>query len=163
MISVAVEKARMIHARYPQLTFPIDMDYLVRAESCEVIDWPFLAPVREVKQGRWIGIAEGVSQGERRYLIAHALAHQLLHCGNQLSFLQWQKTTVLKQEQEAEIFAAHILMPQSELTKVIDLPVWDLAEYFDVPEELVRKRVSDFATEEELLLWEEMRWDNYPC
>ena len=162
MISMAAEKAKMIHARYPGLPFPIDMEYLASAEGCEVVDWPFLAPVKEVKQGRWIGIAEGVSRRERRYLIAHALAHQLLHCGNQLSFLQWQKATVLKQEQEAEIFAAHILMPQPELDKVINLPAWDLADYFDVPEKLVRERISDFATEEELANWEEINWNVLP-
>ena len=162
MSNLAVEKARMIHTRHPGLPFPIDMEYLARAEGCEIVDWPFLAPVKEVKQGRWIGIADSVNTKERRYLIAHALSHQLLHCGNQLAFLQWQKTTVLKQEQEAEICAAHILMPEAELAKVIDMPAWDLAEYFDVPEELAGKRVSKFATEQEVALWEELSWNSLP-
>jgi len=162
MSNVAVEKARMIHTLHPGLSFPIDMEYLARAEGCEIVYWPFLAPVKEVKQGHWIGIAENINTKERRHLIAHALAHQLLHCGNQLSFHQWQKTAVLKQEREAEICAAHILMPEAELVKVIDIPVWDLAEYFDVPEELAGKRVFDFATEEELYNWEEMSWNSLP-
>jgi len=154
MSKLAVEKAREIHARYPELSFPIDMEWLAGVEHCEIVDWPFLLPVKEVKQGRWIGIAEGVNKRDRRHLIAHALAHQLLHCGNQLSFRDWQKTIVCKQEREAEECAAHILMPETELARVIDMPVWEIAEYFGVPEELACQRISEFATEEEVYHWQ---------
>lgn len=154
MSRLAVEKAREIHACYPELSFPIDMEWLASVEHCEIVDWPFLLPVKEVKQGRWIGIAEGVNQRERRHLIAHALAHHILHCGNQLSFRDWQKTIVRKQEREAEECAAHILMPETELARVIDMPIWEIAEYFDVPEELACQRISEFATEEEVYHWQ---------
>jgi len=154
MSKLAVEKAREIHDRYPGLSFPIDMEWLASVEHCEIVDWPFLLPVKEVKQGRWIGIAEGISKRERRHLIAHALAHQLLHCGNQLSFRDWQKTIVCKQEREAEECAAHILMPETELARVIDMPVWEIAEHFGVPEELACQRISEFATEEEVYHWQ---------
>lgn len=154
MSRLAAEKAKEVHDRHPGLSFPIDMEWLIKAEGCELVNWPFLSPVKEVKQGRWIGIAGGLSNRERRYLIAHALAHQLLHCGNQLSFRDWQKTIVRKQEREAEECAAHILMPETELARVIDMPVWEIAEYFDVPEELACQRISEFATEEEVYHWQ---------
>ena len=151
---VAVDKAKDIHRRYPELTFPVDMDWLANAEGCELLDWPFLEPVREVKQGRWIGLAEGLDQRQRRYLIAHALAHHLMHCGNQLSFHSWQKTTLLKQEREAEECAAHLLMPEEELEQVGQMPVWELVEYFGVPERLARQRLTEFATDKELSRWQ---------
>ena len=154
MSMVAVEKAKEVHYRHPGLSLPVDMEWLAEAEGCELVDWPFLSPVKEVKCNQWIGLAHGLGSRERRHLIAHALAHHLLHCGNQLSFCDWQKTTVLKQEMEAEDCAAHILMPEDELAGVIDMPLWEIADYFDVPEELVRERVSQFATEEELERWQ---------
>jgi len=116
--------------------------------------------VKEVKQGRWIGIAEGLDSRERRHLIAHALAHHLLHCGNQLSFHYQKQGFPAKQEREAEACAAHILMPGPELAKVIDLSPWDLADHFDVPEELAFQRINEFATDEEKEQWDEVCQDN---
>ena len=128
---LAVEKARDLHEHHPDMNIPVDMERLAEAEGCELVSWPFLEPVKEVKQGRWIGIASGLGPRERRHLIAHALAHHLLHCGNQLSFHQCQQGQPVKQEREAEACAAHILMPSEELAGVITMPVWELADYFD--------------------------------
>lgn len=149
MVRRAIEKARELQQRYPGLTFPIDMEYMSQAEGCILIDWPFLNPVREVKRGNWIGLAEGLNVRDRRYLIAHALAHHLLHAGNQLSFCDWRKVGVLKQEREADECAAHILLPEHELSKIRWMRLWELAEYFGVPENLVRRRLTEFATVEE--------------
>ena len=155
MSRLAVEKAKELHDRYPGISMPVDIEKVAQAEGCELIDWPFLGPVKEVKQGRWIGIAQGLGPRERRHLIAHALAHHLLHCGNQLSFHQRHQGEPARQEQEAEACAAHILMPESELVKVISLSVWDMATHFDVPEELAYQRINDFATPEEIEHWNE--------
>jgi len=106
------------------------VERLAEAEGCELRNWPFLPPVKEVKCGHWIGLAENLSTTERRHLIAHALAHEVLHRGNQLSFHGWQKTA-----------------------KVEYLPVWELADCFGVPEQLARRRVTEFATERELARW----------
>ena len=155
MSRLAVEKARELHERHPGMSIPVEVELLAEDEGCELIDWPFLEPVKEVKQGRWIGIAQGLDSKERRHLIAHALAHHLLHCGNQLAFHQrWQGEPV-RQEREAEACAAHILMPGPELAGVITLSVWELADYFDVPEELAYQRINEFATEEEKERWDE--------
>ena len=160
MSRLAVEKAKELHDRYPDITIPVDMEKMAEAEGCELIDWPFLEPVKEVKQGRWIGIAQGLVSRERRHLIAHALAHHLLHCGNQLSFHYQKQGMPAKQEREAEACAAHILMPGPELTKVIDLSAWDLADHFDVPEELAFQRINEFATDKEREQWDEVCQDN---
>jgi len=128
MARLAVDKAKDAHKRHPGLSFPVDMELLAHAEGCELLNWPFLEPVKEVKQGRWIGIATGLDERQQRYLIAHALAHHLMHRGNQLSFRDWQKSDTLKQEHEAEECAAHILMPELELKRVGNVPVWELVE-----------------------------------
>jgi len=75
MSRLAVEKARELHERHPGMSIPLEVEVLAQNEGCELIDWPFLEPVKEVKQGRWIGIAQGLNSRERRHLIAHALAH----------------------------------------------------------------------------------------
>jgi hypothetical protein len=154
MENQAVEKARELLRRHPGLTFPLDIEELVNEIGCELIEWPFLSPVKEVKQGRWIGIAAGLDQRERRYLAAHALGHHLLHCGNQLWFRDWQETSVLRQEREADEFAAHILMPEEELKEFDRLSTWDIAEYFGVPEELATLRLKQFATDKERERWQ---------
>ena len=155
MSRLAVDKARELHKRHPGMSIPVEVEVLAEAEGCELIDWPFLEPVKEVKQGRWIGIAQGLDSRERRHLVAHALAHHLLHCGNQLSFHQRRQGMPVRQEREAEECAAHILMPGTELAGVITLSVWDLADYFDVPAQLAYQRMSEFATKEEIERWEE--------
>lgn len=160
MSRLAVEKARELHECHPGMSIPVEIESLAEDEGCELIDWPFLEPVKEVKQGRWIGIAQGLDSKERRHLIAHALAHHLLHCGNQLAFHQHWQGMPARQEREAEECAAHILMPGLELAKVIDLPVWDLADHFDVPEELAFQRINEFATNEERDQWDEGCQDN---
>lgn len=156
MNSLAIERAKQVHQRHPGLTFPVDMEWLANAEGCECLIWPFLEPIKEVKQGRWIGIADGLPPRECRYLIAHALAHNLMHCGNQLSFRDWQTSTRHRQENEADCFAAHLLMPEDELDKVAHMPMWEIAGYFDVPEELVRQRMSEFATDAEIARWQSL-------
>ena len=155
MSRLAVEKARELHERHPGMSIPLEVEVLAQNEGCELIDWPFLEPVKEVKQGRWIGIAQGLNSGERRHLIAHALAHHLLHCGNQLSFHYQKQGFPAKQEREAEDCAAHILMPSEELALVITMSVWDLADHFDVPAELAYQRINEFATREETERWDE--------
>ena len=148
MDRLAVEKARELHRRHPGLSFPIDTEWLVSAEGCELVRWDFLPPVKEVKCGPFIGIATGLETAEQRYLAAHALAHNLLHCGNQLFFYEWNKTITWKQEREGDDCAAHILMPEEAL-KNLRMPVWDLAEHFGVPELLVVLRLTEFATDRE--------------
>jgi len=162
MSRLAAEKAKELHDRHPDIDIQVDMERIAEAEGCRLIDWPFLDPVKEVKQGRWIGIAQGLSSRERRHLIAHALAHHLLHCGNQLSFHYQRQGMPAKQEREADACAAHILIPTEELSRVINLSVWDLADHFDVPTELAYQRINDFATQEEMERLEDEFEDDLP-
>jgi hypothetical protein len=163
MESWAVEKAKELHQRHPGLSRPpVDVEALTEAEGLEWMRWPFRWPVREVKQGGCIGLANEVEGAEWRYLIAHALGHHLLHAGNQLSFYHQQFGVLGREEREADACAAHILIPEEELEELGYVELWEIAEHFDVPEELAQQRVTDFATERELARWESARDDFAP-
>ncbi len=47
-----------------------------------------------------------------------------------------------RQEGEADEFAAHFLMPEEELQKLKGMKLSKIAEYFGVPEEMVRLRLA---------------------
>jgi len=148
---LAIQKAKQLHLKHPGMKFPLDMEGLAHLEGCECVIWPFKHPILEVKYGRWIGLASGLSVVEHRFLIAHALAHHLLHCGNQLTFYAYQERR--RQEHEADCCAAHILIPEDEIVKIEMLPPWDIAEHFGVPEELGFKRIALYATTDEMERW----------
>lgn len=153
---LAVEKARELQRKYPDLFHPpVDIEALAEAEGLEWFHWPFLSPVREVKRGKYIGIASGIDDDERRSLIAHALGHHLMHSGNQLSFYHKQQGVFHKDEREADACAAHILIPEEELQKIKQTEPWEIADLFRVTEELARQRVTEFATERDLARWPE--------
>ena len=56
MSRLAIEKAKQIHQRHLELAFPVKMMSLAGTLGCECFIWPFLESIKEVKQGRWIGI-----------------------------------------------------------------------------------------------------------
>jgi len=156
MWSWAVQKAKELHRRHPGLSHPpVNVEALAEAEGLEWMRWPFKGSVVEAKQGRYIGVAEQVEGAQQRYLIAHAVGHHLMHVGNQLSFYHQQFGVRGREEREADTCAAHVLMPEEELGKVIAyMTVWEIAEHFDVPVELAQLRITEFATEEEIAHWE---------
>jgi len=82
---IARKKAAELHKRYGSFEYPIDIEDVAKEEGLKVINWPLLSPVEEIKRGKWIGIMEGLSSEWRRWDIAHALGHHLMHHGNQLS------------------------------------------------------------------------------
>ncbi|WP_080768391.1 ImmA/IrrE family metallo-endopeptidase [Dehalococcoides mccartyi] len=47
-----------------------------------------------------------------------------------------------KQEREADQFAAHLLMPDTELQKLTGKGIQELAEYFGIPQDKVRIRLT---------------------
>ncbi len=79
-----IEKAAELHKRYGPFDYPIDAEDIAKREGLTVITWPLLPPVEEVKVGRSIAVRNGLSSEWRRWNIAHALGHHVLHHGNQL-------------------------------------------------------------------------------
>lgn len=81
-----IEKVEKLYKRYGLLDFPVDAEDIARREGLTITNWPLLPPVEEVKVGHSVGLSEGLSTEWRRWDIAHALGHHLLHRGNQLVF-----------------------------------------------------------------------------
>ncbi len=151
---IGLIKAKELHGRHPGLDFPIDMENVADLVDCICVDWSFEGQATEVKRSRWIGLAVWLDKRERRRLIAHAIGHHLLHCGNQLYLYIWQKPTVGKQEREAEEFAAHFLIPEKELDRVSHWQLKDIAEHFGVPVDFLWRRLTVYSTQEELRRWQ---------
>ena len=86
-----------------------------------------------------IGVAERLDASWRRWVIAHAVAHSLLHPGNHL----WMQDYTLlghRVEQEAEEFTGALLVDEREALEQGLVHSREVAEYFGVPEEMVRKQ-----------------------
>jgi len=81
---IGLNKAAELHKRYDPFSYPVDIEGIAKREGLTIIDWPLLPPVEEVKVGSKVGLREGLSREWRRWDIAHALGHHLLHHGNQL-------------------------------------------------------------------------------
>ena len=95
---------------------------------------------------------------ERKYLIAHALGHHLfhrkdvfrdyisLHEKGIFGSLELGRFEIATKEREADIFAAYFLIPEEKLKLILEeewlRPIPQLAEEFQVPEELMRKRLK---------------------
>jgi Zn-dependent peptidase ImmA (M78 family) len=90
-------------------------------------------------------VAADAGRREAQELIAHGLAHHLLHAGNRISDLNgaiWSG----RNEREAEDFAACLLVPEQQLRwelDVLDQPsMEEVADKFGVSEGLLRRRLS---------------------
>ena len=95
-----------------------------------------LESLQELMVDDCIGVADRLTPGWRRWVVAHAIGHKLLHPGNHM----WmRKHTSLgnRLEREAEDFAHALLLDVQEAVDVGLAGAWEIAEYFGVPEELV--------------------------
>jgi Zn-dependent peptidase ImmA (M78 family) len=93
---------------------------------------------------------------KKRHLIAHGLAHHLFHRNTKVNYFlderddrfnYWKQR---RQEKEAEIFAAYLLIPEDKLNEKLREewvqecpdPIPELAEEFQVSENFMRKRMK---------------------
>jgi Zn-dependent peptidase ImmA (M78 family) len=99
---------------------------------------------------------------ERKYLIAHALSHHFfhrtdlfcdyisLHEKGIFGSLELGRFEIATKEREADLFAAYFLIPNENLKAILEKewvkkssnPIPELAEVFQVPEELMKKRLE---------------------
>ena len=91
----------------------------------------------EIEVGGYILVAERLGPEWRRWYTAHSLGHKVMHPGNQLWV--YRKTTLgSKLEREANDFAHTLLMDGTEAIRAGLTYSWEVAEYFGVPDEIVR-------------------------
>ena len=98
-----------------------------------------LLPMRvqeEMLMDTYIGVADRLDSRWRRWVIAHAIGHKLLHPGNHL---RTRIHTNLGEpyEQGAENFALALLVDAQEAREEGLRDLWEVAEHFGVPQELV--------------------------
>lgn len=74
------------------------------------------------------------------------LAHELGHCETGSFYNVYSSLDVReKQEKRADLWAVRCLVPEEEFINVIvsgTVEIWELAEYFDVTEDFIRKAVE---------------------
>jgi Zn-dependent peptidase ImmA (M78 family) len=108
-VSVAEDSAAALVRRY-RLERPVtedQVDEVIRKLRLKVMSLPDDFPVREVRQGRFIGLRPDLSAGERLWLKLHALGHYMLHRGDQV--LNGDLIVTAKQEAQADKFAGDVL------------------------------------------------------
>lgn len=94
-----------------------------------------------------IVINDDLPRSEKKELIAHAVGHHVLHAGNHLAMQRRVYSFGNYHEKQANVFAACLLIPINNLMKLIadKARIDEIAEYFDVREELVRLRLLVWA------------------
>ena len=137
-MSLALQRAKQVINTY-QSNDP----YLISEElGISVIEATLAGRLKELYFGDHIILRNNLSTNEKRHYLAHALGHHFLHTGNYLFFNNHRHFQNTKEELQAEEFAAHLLIPDQELNPMLDWHPADLAEYFQVSEELITLRLK---------------------
>ena len=126
--AVELRKKLGLHGR-------VDAEAVANILGLDVVSWPMQVQ-EEMQMGRYIGVAERLDARWRRWVIAHAIGHRLLHTGNHLWIRDHTSLGGLY-EREAEDFARALLMDVREATEEGLSEVWEVAEHFGVPDEMV--------------------------
>jgi len=149
-----IEKANEIREKYGI----DDLELLAGKLGAEVVELPLGRIIKEmyIKDEGVIVIDPNLHPYKKKHLIAHSLAHHLLHRKSKANYFIDQKKNFLKgidvirQEREAEIFAAYLLIPEEKLNKILKQdwvkdspdPIPELAEEFQVSPHFMRKRIE---------------------
>ena len=113
----------------------VDAEGVANLLGLVVQPWP-LKVQEEMQMGHFISVAERLDERWRRWVIAHAIGHRLLHTGNHLWIRDHTSLGSLF-EREAEDFARALLMDVREAMEEGLSEVWEVAEHFGVPDEMV--------------------------
>lgn len=140
-----------------------DLDSVAHALGMAIYDVLESEHVKEVyfPALQAVALRPDLPRHERRYLIAHALGHHVLHRAHKArdyigrhaplpeEASDEQRAEISRAESEAELFAAYLLIPESQLCSALRQgwvkrskdPVTDLAVELRVPPEAVRARL----------------------
>ena len=118
----------------------IDAEAVAVSLGLEVHPWP-LEVLSELQVDGVVAVAKRLDPEWRRWVIAHAIGHWLLHPGNHL-WLRKNTDVPVRYEREAEDFARALLVDEREALEERLVRSWEVAEHFGVPDELVRQQAS---------------------
>ena len=149
-----IKKAEKLSRRYDK----DDLEILVSKLGAHLFEMPLGRIVKEVyfKDLKAIVVDSNLHPHQKRHLILHALAHHLFHRKREANYFVdedkdfLESLKVREKEKEAELFACYFLIPRDKLEKILNEdwledspdPVRELAEEFQVPGDLVRKRLE---------------------
>lgn len=114
----------------------VDVEAVANLLGMEVVTWP-LRVLKEMVIGDFICVAERLDPGWRRWVVAHAIGHRLMHPGNHV-WIRFHTGLAHRFEREAEDFACSLLLDVREAVDAGLTESWEVAEHFGVPEEFVR-------------------------
>jgi len=160
-------KAQEVLRNYGNIVLPVKIEDIARSLSLKVIPYPFHEDISGtlIIEGNTgiIGYNQFESRVRRRFTIAHELGHFILHKDRSAVFLDKQfrvhfrsqnskqSEDVQEMEQEANAFAAAILMPESLIKKQLKDIDFDLgseeatkylARIFDVSSQAMSYRLA---------------------
>ena len=130
----AHRKAQQLRRKL-KLSGQVDAEAVANVLGLDVVPWP-LEVQEEMQMGHYIGVADRLDARWRRWVIAHAIGHRLLHSGNHLWIRDHTSLGSLF-EREAEDFARALLMDVDEAMDEGLSEAWEVAEHFGVPQEMV--------------------------
>ena len=124
-------KANQILATLSNLVLPVKVEELVRAQGLTIMPYPLeddVSGILVIENGKAvIGYNRSESRVRRRFTIAHEFGHYTLHKDISTLFVDKMfraskehpayNSQTVKYEQEANVFAAALLMPESLVRK----------------------------------------------
>jgi len=128
-------------------TFGNDLDRITDSLGLSVMYEEMNGRMKEFYFRGAIVVRSDLSVREKRELIAHALGHHLFHAGNHLAMQKRIYSFGNYHEKQANSFAACLLMPLSKLSRLMGdrARIDEIADHFQVQEELVRLRLMIWA------------------
>ena len=113
----------------------VDAEEVANILGLEVVPRPMRGQ-EEMMLDTYIGVNEALDSRWRRWVIAHAIGHRLMHPGNHLR-TRMHTYLAAPYEREAEDFALALLVDAREAREEGLRELWEVAEHFGVPQELV--------------------------
>ena len=105
-----------------------------------------------LKNHRCIFLNENLAENEMELVMSHELGHAIMHRKLNCYFIR-NKTLLLdsKIEKEANLFAAELLIPDSDILENKNLTIGQLSRLLGYNEHIINLRLADFKTDREIL------------
>ena len=117
----------------------VDAEAVANDLGLTVDRWPLLV-LKEMRIDEHVAVAERLTPEWRRWVVAHAAAHLLLHPSNHV-WVHRHIDLARGCEREAEDFAYGLLVDAGEAASAGLAHSWELAAHFGVPDEMVREQM----------------------
>ena len=128
----ARDKGSLLRHKYG-ITGRVDVQEPADRMGLQIDLWHLPAEyVQEVTVGSCIGVSAELDDTERRWAIAHAIGHRVLHPGN-IARLRVGKMQGMPFEREAEAFAYGLLVDEDEALAERLPTLMQIAEHFGIP------------------------------